>query len=66
MSAVLCSINSGYISVQISLDVVEIDPEMVKVAKKWFGCSEGERLSIFVADGIEFVRTSCQESNRIG
>lgn len=41
------------------MDVVEIDPEMVVVAEKWFGFSQGERLKVFIEDGVKFVKDCC-------
>ena len=38
------------------IDVVEIDSEMVSVAEKWFGFAQGEKLKVFVEDGVEFVK----------
>jgi len=38
------------------IDVVEIDPGVVEVAKGWFGFTEDERLKLTVGDGREFVR----------
>ena len=43
---------------QVRLDVVEIDPAMVKLTKDWFGTGEGPRTRILVADGAEFLRRS--------
>ena len=38
------------------MDVVEIDPEIVSVAEKWFGFMQGKKLKVFVDDGIHFIR----------
>ena len=38
------------------IDVVEIDQEVVSVAKKWFGLWEDEGLNVVVGDGREYVR----------
>jgi spermidine synthase len=37
------------------LDVVEIDPEIVEVAHRFFALPEDERIRVFVGDGREFV-----------
>ena len=39
----------------LRLDVVELDPAMVAVARDFFGTSEGPRTRIFVADGREYL-----------
>jgi len=44
---------------QVELDVVEIDPAIVAVARELFGTSEGPRTRILVADGFDYLgRTS--------
>jgi spermidine synthase len=42
----------------VSIDVVEIDPAVVKVAEKWFGLKGDERLRIFAQDGRMFVHNA--------
>jgi spermidine synthase/MFS family permease len=39
----------------VSIDVVEIDPAVVKVARKWFGLEQDAKLRIFVQDGRMFI-----------
>ncbi len=41
---------------QIAIDVVEIDPEMLSIAEKWFQFSQGEKMKVFVDDGVEFIK----------
>lgn len=36
--------------------MVELDSEMVCVAEKWFDFTQGERMRVHVADGVEFVK----------
>ena len=38
--------------------MVELDQEMVSVAEKWFGFTQGERMKVHIADGVEFIRES--------
>ncbi|MFP2930539.1 spermidine synthase [Pyxidicoccus sp. 3LG] len=40
------------------IDVVDIDPDVVKAAKDWFGFREDERLRAHVADGRGFVEAA--------
>ena len=40
---------------EVRLDVVEIDPAMVAVARDFFGTREGPRTRILVADGFEYL-----------
>jgi spermidine synthase len=44
----------------VTIDVVEIDPEVVRVAKEYFGVEEGPNVQIHVEDGRRFLR----ETNR--
>jgi len=41
---------------KVILDVVELDPAIVRVAKDQFGFQESERITVHVQDGLEFVR----------
>ena len=40
----------------MSLDAVEVDPAMVRVAKDQFGLQESDRYRVIVKDGVDFVR----------
>jgi spermidine synthase len=43
---------------QMRLDVVELDPEIVEVAHRFFALPEDERISVFVGDGRSFLETA--------
>jgi len=50
----------------LSLSVVEIDPEIVKVAKDHFGLPESnERLKVVVDDGLKFIQSTESQYNII-
>ena len=38
------------------IDIVEIDPEMLSVAERWFEFAQGENVKVFIEDGMEFVK----------
>jgi hypothetical protein len=40
---------------QVTVDVVEIDPSIARVAKEQFGFEENDRLKLHTEDGLEFV-----------
>ncbi|WP_255151279.1 spermidine synthase [Halorarius halobius] len=40
----------------VTVDVVEIDPEVVRVAKEYFALEESERLEVHVTDGRRYLR----------
>jgi len=40
----------------VSIDAVEVDPAMVRVAKDQFGLQESDRYTVTVKDGVDFVR----------
>ena len=42
------------------IDVVDIDPEVVKVARRFFGLKEDPRLRVHVADGRRFIEASAR------
>jgi spermidine synthase len=44
----------------LTIDVVDIDPDVVEVARKFFGFREDDRLRAHVADGRKFIET-CEE-----
>lgn len=45
----------------VQVDVVEIDPEVVRVAKEHFGVEEGPNMSVTVGDGRRFLRSADSE-----
>ena len=47
---------------EVQIDVVEIDPEVVRVAKRYFDVTEDTRLRIHVADGRRFIEQSAAAS----
>jgi len=49
----------------VTVDVVEIDPEVVRVAKEYFAVEESPRLNIYRADGREFLRETDTEYDLI-
>ena len=44
---------------QVSVDVIELDPEILTVAEKWFGFVQGEGVRVCVGDGVEAIRQKC-------
>jgi spermidine synthase len=48
-----------------TVDVVEIDPEVIRVAKEYFAVSESDRLTIHRAGGREFLRETGAEYDLI-
>lgn len=43
---------------ELSIDVVELDPEVVHVARTYFAVPDDDRIAIHVGDGRAFVRTT--------
>ena len=43
---------------EMTIDVVDIVPVVVRVAKKYFGFREDEKMHAFVADGLRFIEKS--------
>ena len=46
------------------MEVVEEDPAVVSLAEKWFECTQGERLKIYVEDGIKFIQEACASGKK--
>lgn len=41
---------------KLSIDAVEIDPEIVQVAQRFFGLTPGPNLRVHCADGLDYVK----------
>ncbi|EFA04484.1 eEF1A lysine and N-terminal methyltransferase homolog [Tribolium castaneum] len=50
----LCSFLGKFLP-QIRVTAVDIDPEMLEVATKWFGLSQNERLQVVIQDGVKYL-----------
>ena len=50
---------------ELRLDVVELDPVVVMVARDYFGTTENARTRIFVADGSDFLQRDAAEYDLI-
>ena len=56
---------AGYISQQFQntfIEVVEIDPSIVRVATDHFGFSENERLKVITCDGLKYIKELSKET----
>ena len=49
---------------EVQIDVVEIDPAVVRVARQYFDFSEGERMRVHVLDGRVYVKQALREARR--
>ncbi|OXB57996.1 hypothetical protein ASZ78_011806 [Callipepla squamata] len=47
---------------QAHVAVVEIDPSMLEVATRWFGFSQGDRMQVHVADGLDHIAKLAAEA----
>ena len=61
--AVVQFLNRNFPDVRI--DAVEIDPEVVNVARDYFGTTSGPRTRIFVGDGREYLQRSTEQYDLI-
>jgi spermidine synthase len=50
---------------QVSVEAVDIDPDVVKIAKQYFSVQEGPRLKISTQDGRQFLRRSTKKYDLI-
>ena len=46
---------------QVHIDVVDVDPAVVDVAKNWFGCVEDERMKLYAQDGLKFITDKAKQ-----
>lgn len=46
------------------MEVVELDPEMLTVAEKWFGFVHGEEVRVCIGDGVEVIREKCASGKK--
>jgi len=44
----------------VTIDAVEVDPLVVRVARRWFAVPDSDRLQIHIADGRTFLRRSSE------
>ncbi|KAK0427860.1 hypothetical protein QR680_010458 [Steinernema hermaphroditum] len=49
---------------QLRITVVELDPTMVELAKKWFGAVDDERRRTVIGDGADFVVKAAREGTK--
>ncbi|XP_072130362.1 eEF1A lysine and N-terminal methyltransferase isoform X2 [Mobula birostris] len=48
---------------QSTIDAIEIDPEMLEVATRWFEFSQDNRMKVILADGLHYIRTLADEGS---
>ncbi|PIO52680.1 hypothetical protein TELCIR_26012 [Teladorsagia circumcincta] len=48
----------------MQITVVEIDPKMLEVAKKWFGLELDKRHTVTVMDGVDFLKQAVMQGHR--
>lgn len=41
----------------VRVEVVELDPSVLEVAKTWFGFQNDDRLKVILGDGLEYIST---------
>ncbi|KAK6195953.1 hypothetical protein SNE40_001272 [Patella caerulea] len=46
------------------IDVVDIDATIVHIARQWFGFKDGDNLKVHVDNGIDFIKTACDEGKK--
>ena len=50
---------------EIEIDVVEVDPDVIELARRYFGFKEGPRLRVFKDDGRVFVKQQNQKYDMV-
>lgn len=59
----LCSFLVKFLP-KIHVTAVDIDPEMLQVAKNWFGLDENEKLSVVIQDGVEYLEEMARNKQK--
>lgn len=49
----------------VRITAVDVDPDMLEVAKNWFGLKQDAMLAVEIADGIKFLETSSRKGENI-
>ncbi|CAJ0600280.1 unnamed protein product [Cylicocyclus nassatus] len=59
----LIGLGGGYISTylhhnfpQMDITSIEVDPQMLEIAKKWFNLEQDEKHHVFITDGVEYAK----------
>lgn len=47
----------------VKIEVVELDPSVLQVAKEWFGFRPDERLIVTIGDGLECI-ANCEKEGK--
>ena len=50
---------------QVELDVVELDPAVVDVARRWFEFKEDKRLRVHIGDGLQHVKDLAEKGSNL-
>lgn len=48
----------------MTVDVVELDSEVVSVAKRFFNLSMNDRMKMNIDDGIDYVKKACSSGKK--
>ena len=52
---------------QVSVEVCEVDQDLVKVAETWFGFKQhSERMTVHIEDGVQFVHKKAASAEGAG
>ena len=52
------------VSLQITVDVVELDSEVVSIAERFFELTPSARFNVNVDDGIKYVNEACSAGKK--
>ncbi|KAL1123784.1 hypothetical protein AAG570_001557 [Ranatra chinensis] len=59
----LCSFLTAVFK-KTTITAVELDPDMLKVAKEHFGLTVGKSLNVVISDGLDFIRESAKKGEQ--
>ncbi len=47
-------------ALQVMITIVELDPVIAEIAKRWFHFREGKNQRCVIGDGVDFIREAAQ------
>ncbi|KAE9411913.1 hypothetical protein Angca_006307, partial [Angiostrongylus cantonensis] len=73
VAKVLCvGLGGGYLNSylhhhfpKMDITIVELDPMMLRIARKWFGLDEDHRQRVIIDDGLNYIKRAAESGIRM-
>ncbi|KAK6026380.1 hypothetical protein OSTOST_07676, partial [Ostertagia ostertagi] len=70
-NVLVIGLGAGYVNTylhdmypKMNIAVVDVEPGLIPVAKKWFGLVLDDRQRVFIMDGVEFIRDAVRKDHK--